>query len=185
MRALWLATVGIIALGGSTQAQETGHWQFVETDTGGKIGWLEPAWPDEFSGPFLDCREPGSQVVLVVMVDGLKDGQSPKLRFSRGSETVVLDGQVGPDEEFASAMIGPSHPVYALFRSTGTLTVQVGGKPKETFNLASAPAAFAKFAKACRLAGGRTAAPSNASLVRIAIPHPSPGRIPSHFNGAM
>lgn len=154
MNARWVAVVGFLALGcGASRAEEGGHWGAVFTDqgAGAKFGWQDPTNPDGFAGPFLECVEPGKRVSLVVLVEGMQDGQKPKLRLSRGSETVQIDAIVGPDEESAGAMIGPSHPVYALFRGTGVLTVQVGGKPKDTFSLTSAPAAFVKFAKACRL----------------------------------
>ena len=145
-------------------AQSGGQWRavFTEQGAGAKFGWAHPAYPDEFAGPFLECVEPGKTVSLVVPAEGLRDGEKPTLRFARGVETVELAAEVGPDEEAAGAMIGPAHPVYGLFRGTGTLTVQVGGKPKSFFSLASAPAAFARFAKACRLAsGGAATGPSS------------------------
>lgn len=154
------AGLAMMAFGASeATAQSGGQWRavFTEQGAGAKFGWTHPTYPDEFAGPFLECVEPGKTVSLVVPAEGLRPGQKPTLRFARDAELVELAAEVGPDEEAAGAMIGPSHPVYGLFRSAGTLTVQVGGKPQATFSLVSAPAAFARFAKACRLAGSGAA----------------------------
>lgn len=119
-------------------AQDGSQWRADVGSGQAKFGWAHPdayLGDDEFSGPFLLCDEPGKTVSLIVPVEGLPGGKTLALHLVRGSETVKLVAEVGPNEESVEAKIGPSHPVYGLFHGTGTLTAQVSGKPKETYSL--------------------------------------------------
>lgn len=180
--------IGGVALGlVAASSPATAAW-VARGGSDAKFGWLEASRDEHFTGPLLQCVDPGKVVAFSVTVgEGFKEGQTATVRVSNGADAVEMSGEVeeSPVDFSLGTTIDPSHKVLRLFQGTGSLTVQVGRGPKATYSLQGASAAFAKFAKACGLAGGRAAAPSNASLVRIAIPQPSPGRIPSHFNGAM
>lgn len=165
-----LAVIGFLMLGFvPVQAQAQGHWAYVGTETGGKIGWLDPSWPDEFSGPFLECRKPGETVSLVVPMEGARPGQTAPIRFSNGTEAIEITGSVeNPefsvgDPEYIGATLGPSHQLYGLLKGKGKLTLQVGNRPKETYSLNSASAAFAKFAAACRISSRAAAPPAGST----------------------